>query len=280
MAKVLKVDEDVLNSIREEFEKELAESNFANGKFTFTKTLAVINRKATLFYSEKAWLKQTMLIKENGKEVGWHGYARRGENDDYYIDDVIVYPQVVTGATVNTDQAEYTNWLYDRSDEEFNSIRYHAHSHVNMGVTPSSVDEVMYESFLAGLRENDFYIFAIFNKSGSKTIKIYDNQKNILFETNDVEIKVVNDGLGIEDFLEQAEALVKDTPVVSNLTDTLKNNLYTSPSNPYYYESLYPYYNGYSGYYGESHSSKSESNKKTKKDDKYSKFKNAGKWSK
>ncbi len=209
MSRIIKVDESVIQSIREEFEKALAESKFANGKFSFTKTLSVVDRKAVIVYSEKAWLKQEALVNGFDKEVGWHGFARRGDGDEYYIDDIIVYPQEVTGSTVTTDQIKYQNWLYQRDDEEFNAIRMQGHSHVNMAVSPSSVDETLYESILSNLGDEDFYIFVIWNKKGDRTVKIYDMAKNIFFDTNDCDVEIVAEDGGITEFLEDAKKKVE-----------------------------------------------------------------------
>ena len=38
-----------------------------------------------------------------------------------------------------------------------------------------------------------FYIFLIYNKKGDKTFKIYDLAKNVLFETSDVTVKIINE---------------------------------------------------------------------------------------
>lgn len=219
MAKVIKVTDELREEIRKEFEEQLAKSKFPDGKFTFSKSFSTVQRKVTLKFSEKAWWKMRALVAECDKEVGWHGFARRGEDpekDEYYIDDIIVYPQEVSGTTVTTDQVKYQTWLYNRDDEEFFSIRMQGHSHVNMGVTPSGVDLTLYESILANLGAEDFYIFLIWNKKDDRTIKIYDLAKNILFENADVSVVVEYHEGGIEEFLEQAKAQIeeKKTPVV------------------------------------------------------------------
>ena len=84
-------------------------------------------------------------------------------------------------------------WLMNHEDDVFNNIRMQGHSHVNMGVTPSGVDNSLYERILEQLDDEMFYIFLIYNKKGDKTFKIYDLAKNILFETGDVTVKVLDD---------------------------------------------------------------------------------------
>ena len=213
MAKIIKLTPDYIDEVRKAFEEALSSTKLSDGKINFTKTFGSIKREATVFFTELAWLKMQTLIREFDKEVAWHGIAKRGddaEKDEYYITDILVYPQEVTGATVNTDQEKYQMWLMGHDDEVFNNIRMQGHSHVNMGTTPSSVDTSLYDRILDQLDDDMFYIFMIYNKKGEKTIKIYDLAKNVLFETSDCTVKVLDDGTGIEKFLKDAKEMVKD----------------------------------------------------------------------
>lgn len=213
MSRIIKMTPECLDGILEEFKQELKSGTFTDGKICFTKTFASVDRKATVFFTEIAWLKMQTLIKEFSQEVAWHGVARRGNDeskDEYYIEDILVYPQEVTGATVNTDQEKYQTWLMSHSDEVFNSIRMQGHSHVYMGTTPSGVDASLYEKILEQLDDDMFYIFMIWNKRDEKTVKIYDMKKNVFFDTCDIDVKVLNDGTGIESFLKNAREMVSN----------------------------------------------------------------------
>lgn len=171
-----------------------------------------------------------ILIREFNDEVAWHGIATRcEEKDTYLISDILVYPQEVTGTTVTTDQEKYQMWLMGQEDDIFNNIRMQGHSHVNMATSPSSVDLNLYESILDQLSGDMFYIFMIWNKSGSKTVKIYDLRENILFETSDVTVSIKDVG-DMSGFLKEAKELVQ-------------RKTYT----PTYGGNGYPY-SGYSGY--------------------------------
>ena len=209
MSKYIQVTDDAIEEIKKDFDEALRSAKLANGKFTFTRDVGNVDRRAVLFFSEKAWIKQQALINEFDDEVAWHGIAYRGDTEDtdamedtYIIEDIMVYPQEVTGATVTTDQEKYQNWLYEQEDDVFNNIRMQGHSHVNMGVSPSGVDESLYERILDQLEGDMFYIFMIWNKKGDKTIKIYDFGKNILFETKDVDVEIMD--VFLEDFLEES----------------------------------------------------------------------------
>jgi hypothetical protein len=153
-----------------------------------------------------------MLVKEFDKEVAWHGVCSRREDksDEYVIEDIVVYPQEVTGATVEMDTEQYAKWIEDNiEDERFNHIHMQGHSHVNMGTTPSSVDLNHQEEILNMLGDDDFYIFMIWNKSFSSTNKIYDLRENILFEDKDITVKIIGGVEDLDEFLKNAKDMVK-----------------------------------------------------------------------
>ena len=196
MSKLIKPTREYLQSVLKDFEEALFSGKFSDGKITFTKTTGKIDRKARVIFSQNAWKKMQALINEFDKEVAWHGVAYRGDDeskDEYFITDILVYPQEVTGATVNTDQEKYEMWLMSHDDDVFNNIRMQGHSHVNMSVTPSGVDNSLYDRLLEQLDDTMFYIFMIWNKKKEKTVKIYDLKKNVLFDTDDVTIEQMDD---------------------------------------------------------------------------------------
>lgn len=212
MSKIIKVTDQQIDEIRKDFNAALEKADLSDGKINFTKTFGSITRKARVLFTSTAWMKMQALISEFNKEVAWHGIASRGEDgskDEYYISDILVYPQEVTSATVNTDQEKYQMWLMSQDDNVFNSIRMQGHSHVSMGTTPSSVDISHQEKIVQQAGDDDFYIFMIWNKKNEKTIKIYDFAKNILFETSDITVDVINSD-AIEAFLKDAKEMVKD----------------------------------------------------------------------
>lgn len=195
MAKIIKMTPECIDELRKEFEFTLKGLKLSDGRLNYTKSFGNIDRKANVFFTKIAWDKMQALIKEFYKEIAWHGLAYRGEDgsDDYFITDILVYPQEVTASTVTTDQEKYQMWLMQQEDDVFNNIRMQGHSHVNMGVTPSSVDTSLYDRILDQLDDDMFYIFLIYNKKGDKTFKIYDLAKNVMFDTADVTVKVLDD---------------------------------------------------------------------------------------
>lgn len=244
MSKIIKITPECFDEICKDFESALRNVKAVDGKVSYTKSFGYIARKAVLYFTEKAWLKMQTLIREFDKEVAWHGIAYRGEDaskDEYYINDILVYPQEVTGATVNTDQEKYETWLMSQEDEVFNNIRMQGHSHVNMGTTPSGVDVTHQEKILDQLEDDMFYIFVIWNKRGEKTIKIYDLAKNVLFDTNDVIVEITDKGLGLSAFLEDAKKLVQEKKPPAQVNVTPYKGAYNSGGYEPYYPGAYPY---------------------------------------
>lgn len=247
MSKIIRITDDILDGIKNEFCNLLETGKFPDGKIEFSKSLATVDKKAKVYVSEIAWLKMWTLISEFEKEVAWHGTAVRGENPgEYYIKDILVYPQEVTGATVTTDQQKYEQWLKDLDDDTFNNLCFQGHSHVNMGTTPSAVDTALYDGILQQLDSDKFYIFMIWNKRREHTVKIYDYRDNVLYENNDTTVSIVEDGTGIEKFVKEAKEMVTEPTPASNFGYGQTYNGYGN--RPWYGNHGYPGYNAYADY--------------------------------
>lgn len=221
------IKEECREAFMDELEKALSTGRFADGKLSFTKSLAEVDRKAKVYFSEAAYMKMTALLREFSKEVAWHMVAYRipdgnGEydEDEYYIKDILVYPQTVTGASVAMDEEKYGQWTMAgvmAEDDRFNHLFGQGHSHVHMHVSPSSVDLTHQEAILDMLGPEDFYIFMIWNKSLNAYIRIFDMKKNILFETADCSYAVMDDTIGLAKFISQAkEIVVEEKPAITS----------------------------------------------------------------
>lgn len=143
--------------------------------------------KVEVVFENEAYKKMYALIDESKEEIGWYGIVERESDRHFIIKDIILFPQLVTGATVKTDDAEFRNWQDSLDDETFNKLRFYGHSHVHMATTPSGVDTAHFNNMLQNLR--DFYIFAILNKSKSSWFNIYDVANNTLYESKDIKFK-------------------------------------------------------------------------------------------
>ena len=144
-----------------------------------------------IFITPGAYVKMRKLVDDTSTEIGWYGIVNKypGLNEVYVIEDIIVYPQRVTGATCVQDDDKMFEFEMSLTTEQVNHKRFHGHSHVNMGVTPSGVDEQFYQDILSQV--NDYFIITITNKRNEYTVKFYDVANNILY--SDLPIRVLED---------------------------------------------------------------------------------------
>ncbi len=265
MGKIIKITEEMAEAAAAEFFKTLKTSKFSDGKINYTKQFGSNDAKTTVFFTATSWMKMVSLINEFNDEVAWHGLARRGdEGNGFIIYDILVYPQEVTGATVNTDQEKYQSWLMRHEDDIFNNIRMQGHSHVNMGTSPSLVDTTHQEKILEQLDDDMFYIFMIWNKKLESNVKVYDLANNTLYEGKDVTVELLDSGAGLNEFIKSAKELVTkksyaSTSVIAPLSERGSKaktkptgGAYTPPvpSDYGYFEGDSRYVGGYYGYGG------------------------------
>lgn len=205
----IKPTQELIDALRRRFEESVNNLSVLGDTFSFSVPIKTDieeqKKKPVVHFLPEASAKMWSLVNNSSKEVGWHGLATRVK-DGYLIRDIILFPQTVTAATVQTDDDEYVNWLNSLSDADFDMLRFHGHSHVNMGVSPSGVDTTYYSRVLTDVK--DFYIFMILNKNWGYHILIYDVEKNLMFNTKDL---VLDDPLRQTDWAEaQIKKFVKE----------------------------------------------------------------------
>ena len=163
----------------------------------------------TIYITPNAYIKMRMLVDKNDKEIGWYGIVNEmpGLQATYIIEDIIVYPQKVTGVTVEQDEDRMFEFEMSLTTEQVNHKRFHGHSHVNMGTSPSGVDENFYQDLLSQV--TDYFIITITNKRNEYTTRFYDVANNILY--TDVPIQLIqNDGSLYLDWYETNKEQVKE----------------------------------------------------------------------
>lgn len=260
--------------MKAEFAKALEKARLTDGAFTFRKTFsghdATDDEKAHIYYTSNAFLKMDFLVQKYSSEVGWHATVSKMDDKTWLVHDVFVYDQVVTGATVNTDDEGYLKFLASLTEEQANSMFFHGHSHVNMGVFPSSTDMEHRQKLLSTAKADGFWIFQIWNKSGNISTSIYDLKNNILYDTKDVVLDVMySDGT-----LNSLFMLDADDKVHKKVYSTAQSNVPKLPAvkpqkkkkpegkhgysyeDPYYdwddddliYDGMKPYGQGYNNY--------------------------------
>lgn len=204
------------------------------------------SKKAEVHFSAQAYYKMYALVDQCEKEIAWDGTAYRDEEDPsvFYVTDVFVYPQQVSGATVETDDEEYINWMNSLDDETFNHRRFNGHSHVRMGVTPSGVDMTYREQSVLNVK--DFFIFGIFNKNKAFDFQIYDIENNVIYENKDIDFYTPE-----PDYSSWAKEVIKEkvsekVAVYTSVTSAANKNTSVNHTNSWYQRNLQG--KGYGGY--------------------------------
>jgi len=208
MPRPIVLTEEIKQKALTDFTAMLNNVKMSDGKFSYSKSFEYQDYNAVVWLTPEAYKKIVALVTGFSDEVGWHGTVSRSGENEFTIEDIFVYPQEVTSSTVVTDQFAYTEWLYELDDETFNKIRMQGHSHVNMGVSPSGVDDKHRQKILEQLEPDMFYIFMIWNKSLSVHTLIYDMERNVLYEDKDVDVMMIGDD-GMEEFLADAKEKVQ-----------------------------------------------------------------------
>ena len=175
----------------------------------------------TVCITTKAYIKMRLLVDKFDKEIGWYGIVNQmpGLDNTYVIEDIVVYPQTVSGATCEQDEDRMFEFEMRLTTDQVNHKRFHGHSHVSMATSPSGVDENFYQELLSQV--TDFFIITVTNKRNEYTTRFYDVANNILY--TDVEIHLIDDNGNMMSnwYDEQIENNIsKPTPIVANTSVT------------------------------------------------------------
>ena len=168
----------------------------------------------TIYITTLAYTKMRMLVDKTTTEIGWYGIVTKvpGLTGIYVIEDIIVYPQKVTGATCEQLDDKMFEFEMSLTTDQVNHKRFHGHSHVNMATSPSGVDEQFYHDILTQV--TDFFIITITNKRNEYTTRFYDMEHNILF--TDVPITVIDDeGLELDFWYDESKKQLQEPLTVN-----------------------------------------------------------------
>ena len=197
----------------------------------------------TVYITTEAYLKMRKLVDEVSTEIGWYGTVTKcpGLDNVFVIEDILVYPQKVTGVTCEQDDDKMFEFEISLTTDQVNHKRFQGHSHVNMGVTPSGVDEQFYQDLLTQV--NDYFIITVTNKAKSYTTRFYDIANNILY--SDVPIRVLlNDGTELDVWFNEAKEQLHNKTVTNTFKGSVLENYnphtttkqYKTYRSPYDYE--------------------------------------------
>lgn len=188
-----KLSDKIVTTIQKEFEKALQKYNNASQTFSFNYTPQgpKTTKKIKVYCLPTAWCKMMTLVQKTNTEIAWHMIVEKSNKTTYFITDVLVYPQTVTGSTVNTDDTKYALWVNALPDKEFNNLRGQGHSHVNMPTSPSGVDTGYYNDLLSTMTKG-FYLFMILNKKEDMFIQLVDLDANLIYDSTDIVFEVAS----------------------------------------------------------------------------------------
>lgn len=276
--------EEIINDLIEQITKAKTVQELEAITIPKDKTFNKKVKKPEIYISANNLEKMFALVDECSTECQWHGLVKRSTEkiECFYIYDILVFPQINTCSSTDTDEEEYMNWLMkimdDEDENKINHLRLHGHSHVNMAVFSSSVDDTYQKELLANIKDDDYYIFFVLNKKRDICILVYDYLQNVLFETKEVTIHLLDNMDIINEWAkEQLKENCKSTYYNSysnSYSWKNKNSKITTTAaytNPYYDNDEYdfygdPYYSGvYDPYVKSSKKSKIKSKKKHKK---------------
>ena len=207
-----------------------------------------------VYITTEAYVKLRKLVDDTTTEIGWYGTVTKmpGFESVFVIDDILVYPQTVTGATCVQDDDRVFEFELNLSTDQVNRKRFHGHSHVNMGVTPSGVDEQFYQDILTQV--DDYFIVMITNKSGAYYTRFYDMQNNILYTGIPVQVMLDN-GIALEHWYDDAtQNNIKEHTYTAPIKPgadkkNFQNSIFDNPYDDYDYDPYESYADRYARYY-------------------------------
>ena len=207
-----------------------------------------------VYITAEAYVKLRKLVDDTTTEIGWYGTVTKmpGFESVFVIDDILVYPQTVTGATCVQDDDRVFEFELNLSTDQVNRKRFHGHSHVNMGVTPSGVDEQFYQDILTQV--DDYFIVMITNKSGAYYTRFYDMQNNILYTGIPIQVMLDN-GIALEHWYDDAtQNNIKEHTYTAPIKPgadkkNFQNSIFDNPYDDYDYNPYESYADRYARYY-------------------------------
>lgn len=150
--------------------------------------------KPDIAVTAEAYLKMLELVNQSPIECSWHGLVKKFGNK-YLVHDVLVFPQINSATTTTTDEKDFAEWQTKLIlDPKFpiEELRLHGHSHVNMNVFSSGVDDKYQKDLLTKVDNGDYYIFFIMNKKMEMCIFLYDFEQQVMFDKNDITFRILS----------------------------------------------------------------------------------------
>ena len=145
------------------------------------------NRNPKVVYREKAYWNVLSLMGSDfakSKEFACWGIVEYTSDDTIIVESFHLCPNTKNSAAYcEVDEDKFDQWA--QSGKYFpitkaGKLRVHAHSHVNMGVTPSGTDNTQYHEKATSI--SDYFIQLIFNHKEEHTLNLCDAKTGIKYE--------------------------------------------------------------------------------------------------
>jgi hypothetical protein len=220
-------------------------------RLNVTTTVKVLQEHVPyVFISAEAINKMQIYVEECPDEVGWLGTARR-HGGDILIEDVFLFDQEVHATTTEITPeglCEFGEQLIqkdpDKGADVWNNIKMWGHSHVNMGITPSTQDDSQMKAFAEG--GQDWFLRIIANKKGELKVDVYNYEHGVIYldlqweelysaEENELHQQIRELNKKINEIKKSAKNAF-DEPIKEEMKVKVRKKVYT-----------YSYGNGYKG---------------------------------
>lgn len=152
---------------------------------TVKPTITNITPPPHVYIMPLALSKMKYYVELCSKEIGWLGEAYMDkENNTYYIKDVMLFDQEVHSTTCEITSeglSKFAEKLLEQKNgmDIWNNLTMWGHSHVNMGVSPSSQDNQQMIVFKDG--GHKWFLRIIANKSGELELSLFDYANNLVY---------------------------------------------------------------------------------------------------
>lgn len=169
----------------------------------------------------EAYRKMRNYVGIHDEELGWFGIVEKIDDDVYVITDTVLPEQEVTSTYNEIDEKTMIKMASKLTSEQISKIKCYGHSHVNMGVSPSSTDKEQVEELTNG---SSWFITVINNKDDDWHVAFNDYSKGIQYQYDYLPIYVAKD--------EAIEKEIKDKVItrksnIQSMQDIAFNDYYS-----------------------------------------------------
>ena len=217
MSKPIIMTEEMIEEAAEKFKSNLKKQKLFDGKLKYEEEYVYKEEeKAIIWFEPMAYAKMLTTIMAFESEVAWHCVVDRvpDKSNEFVISDILIYPQLAAGATVEMDEDKCILWrMENMNDPRFSKMYGPGHSHVNMSVFASGTDLEHQKFILKQISNEQFYIFMIWNKKLENTTMIYDLKENVFYDKKEIEYRII--GEDFREFLKSAKEMVAKKPVAT-----------------------------------------------------------------